>query len=364
VGISQSRLEGLAELIERWAEEKAASAALCVARHGMTVLKRGFGGFMPLDGRENGERATQADTIFLIASLTKPIVASAIALLIERGQVLLDDPVSALIPEFGGEDRRKMRVHHLLMHTSGLPDMLPENVELRQRHAGLEEFVRQICTTPLLFAPGTNCRYQSMGIALLGEIIQRVAGVPLREFLRREFFAPLGMGATALGLGDLPQERVARVRLPEAEAQHDWNWNSPYWRDLGAPWGGMHATVGDYAIFLQMMLNGGGYGNQQFLGKMTVDTALTNHLAAMSGVSEKVKLEQAWGLGWRLNCPRGAFHFAELASPRTFGHAGATGTTAWADPESGLVCVFFTNRPQDERMLKLVSNAVAGTIVD
>lgn len=257
-----------------------------------------------------------------------------------------------------------MRVYHLLTHTSGLPDMLPENVALRQQHAPLSEFVKRSCTTPLLFAPGTNCRYQSMGIALLGEIIARISGMPLGEFLRREFFIPLGMNDSALGLGELPRERIARVSLPESEEQQDWTWNSPYWRGLGAPWGGMHSTVGDYAIFLQMLLNGGTYGNRQILSKATVKTMLTDHLAWMSAIPEKVKLEQAWGLGWRLNRPRGAFHFAELASARTFGHAGATGTTAWADPETGLLCVLFTNQPQAERMLKLASNAVAGMVVD
>jgi len=365
VGLSSARLEGLLKLVEHWTNEGTIpAAALCVARNGTVVVGRGFGRFAPL--AEGGSEAcsTQADTIFLIASLTKPIVASAAALLIERGQLLLDDPVSSLIPEFGGEERQRMRLHHLLTHTSGLPDMLPENIELRRRHAPLSEFVRCSCTTPLLFAPGTSCRYQSMGIALLGEIIARVSGMPLGEFLRREFFIPLGMADSALGLGELPRERIAKVSLPESEEQNDWNWNRPYWRELGAPWGGMHSTVGDYAIFLQMLLNGGAYGGQRILSRMTVETMLTDHLAVMPAIPERVKLEQAWGLGWRLNRPRGAFHSAELASPRTFGHAGATGTTAWADPETGLLCVLFTNQPQAERMLKLASNAVAGAVAE
>lgn len=365
VGLSPTRLEGAARLIKGWTSEGTIpTAALCVARHGKVVVQRGFGHFIPLADEKAAPHPTQAGTIFLIASLTKPIVASAAALLIERGQLLLDDPVSALLPEFSGEDRQKTRLYHLLTHTSGLPDMLPENIPLRQRHAPLSEFVQGACTTPLLFPPGTNCRYQSMGIALLGEIIARVSGMPLGEFLRREFFIPLGMADSALGLRELPRERIARVSLPEAEEQNDWTWNRPYWRELGAPWGGMHSTVGDYAIFLQMLLNGGAYGGQRILSRMTVETMLTNHLATMPAVPERVKLEQSWGLGWRLNRPRGAFYFAELASSRAFGHAGATGTTAWADPETGLLCVLFTNQPQGERLLKLASNAVAGTIVE
>lgn len=364
VGLSSARLEEVSRLLARWAEEGTIpAAALCVACQGTVLLECGFGRFTPLL-EEEGHRlySTQADTIFLIASLTKPIVASAAALLVERGQLLLNDPVSAFLPELEGEDRRKMRVYHLLTHTSGLPDMLPENVALRQRHAPLSEFVKGSCTTPLLFAPGTNCRYQSMGIALLGEIVARISGMPLNEFLRREFFLPLGMNHSALGVEGLPRERIARVVLHEDEERNDWNWNSSYWRELGAPWGGMHSTVGDYAIFLQMLLNGGVYGGRQILGRMTVETMLSDHVALMPNIPADVKLEQAWGLGWRLNRPRGAFQFPELASTRTFGHAGATGTAAWADPETELLCVLFTNQPRSERMLKLISNAVAGAL--
>jgi CubicO group peptidase (beta-lactamase class C family) len=328
------------------------------------ILHRGFGHFIPLGQKDSQRHLTEPDTIFLIASPTKPIVATAITLLIERGKLLLDDPVSSFIPEFERADRREVRVSHLLTHTSGLPDMLPENVELRQRHAPISEFVKQICTTPLLFTPGTDCRYQSMGIALLGEIIERVEGVALRKFLEREFFAPLQMNDSYLGLGNLQHDRISQSTFSEEEARNHWGWNSDYWRDLGAPWGGMHSTAKDYATFLQMLLNGGSYADSLILSQAAVSTMLTNHTALMPSLSERVKLEQAWGLGWRLNQPRGSHCFAELVSSRTFGHMGATGTTAWADPETGLICAIFTNQPKAERFLKLVSNAVAATVVE
>lgn len=364
VGVSRARLERVTLLMEGYVKDgKIPGAALLVARRGTIVLHRGFGQIIPLGPPEGEPRATQTDTIFLIASPTKPMVATAVSLLIERGQLLLDDPVSDLIPEFKEGDRQGVRVRHLMTHTSGLPDMLPENVELRQRHAPLEEFVQRTCTTPLLFAPGTDCRYQSMGILLLGAIVERIAGVPLREFLEHEFFVPLAMTDSYLGMGRLRRDRIAAVTLTEKEEQH-WTWNSDYWRDLGAPWGGMHSTVGDYAIFLQMLLNGGRYASKQILSKPLVDTLTANHIAPMPDVPDKVKWEQAWGLGWRLNQPRGAHHIAEIASPRAFGHAGATGTTAWADPDTGLVCVIFTNQPKAGRLLNTLSNAVAAVVVE
>lgn len=364
LGVSSERLARVCGLIEGWIAQGAIpAAALYVARYGRPILQRGFGHFAPLGGDEDDLRPVQPNTIFLIASLTKPVTAMCIALLVERGRLLLDDPVYTLIPEFAGQDRRGVRVRHLLTHTSGLPDMLPENVALRQAHAPLSEFIPRICVTPLRFAPGTDCRYQSMGIALLGAIVERLTGMPLRRFIEQEFLLPLGMTSSYLGMGQLPRERMAQAALPPEEARTGWNWNSVYWRDLGAPWGGMHATVEDYGRFLQMLLDEGLYEGRQLLARTTANTALVNHVRAMPNVPESVKLEQAWGLGWRLNQPAGSHHLPELGSPFTFGHAGATGTTAWADPDTGLICAFFTNQPRAGRLLNLVSNAVAGSVV-
>jgi CubicO group peptidase (beta-lactamase class C family) len=360
VGLSTARLEHAQNLLAGWAADGSIpGAALCVARRGVVVVQRGFGQYTPLEPTGAAPQPVQAETIFLIASLTKPVVATAAMLLVERGRLLLEDMVSALLPEFGGEDRQKTRVLHLLTHTSGLPDMLPQNVALRQEHAPCEEFVRRTCSTPLLFAPGKECRYQSMGIALLGAIIERLSGQPLRSYMQREILAPLGMADSFLGLGALSPARTAQVVLSPEEQALDWTWNSAYWRDLGAPWGGMHATVGDYARILQAFLEGG----SPILSRNTVQTMLANHIATMPSLAERLRLEQGWGLGWRLNVPRGAHGLAELASPRTFGHAGATGTTAWADPETGLVCVLFTTQPTAGRKLNMISNAIAAAVV-
>ena len=365
VGISSARLERALALIEHWTNAgMTPGAALLVARRGTVVVHQGFGHFVPLGGINREPRAVQPDTIFLIASLTKPIVVAVASLLIERGLLLLDDRASSLIPEFSGEDRQDVRVRHLMTHTSGLPDMLPENTELRRQHALLSKFIECTYTTPLKFAAGSDVLYQSMGIALLGAIVERTSGVCLREMLHREFFRPLDMANTYLGLDNLQRERISQVTLPETEAQHNWNWNSDYWRDFGAPWGGMHATVKDYGVFLQLLLDKGRFGNRQILSGPMVQTMLTNQIADMPFISQDVKAEQAWGLGWRLNQPRGAHHMAELASPRTFGHMGATGTTAWADPDSGLICVLFTNQPKSGRLLSLLSNVVAASLVE
>ena len=116
------------------------------------------------------------------------MTATAVMKLTERGDVSLSDPVQKFIPQFSGGDRGLVTVRHLLTHTSGLPDMLPENDDLRRRHAPLSAFVAGTCKTPLLYKPGTECRYQSMGILLAAEIVERITKTPLRNFLRDQVF--------------------------------------------------------------------------------------------------------------------------------------------------------------------------------
>jgi hypothetical protein len=133
--------------------------------------------------------------------------------------------------------------------------------------------------------------------------------------------------------------------------------NSPYWRDMGHPWGGMHSTTMDLAILLQTFLNGGVYNGRRVFSKATTAAMTRNQNTALPN--------RGWGFGWGLATSPVWSYFGELASPRTFGHSGATGTVAWADPETGLVCVILTTRPSGEDnggLLRRVSNAVAAAV--
>jgi len=220
-------------------------------------------------------------------------------------------------------------IKHLLTHTSGLPDMLPGNNALRIKHAPLKAFVAGTCKTPLLFTPGSEVKYQSMGILLAADIVERVTGQAFREFLRKELFAKLGMRDTVLGLGGRPVASFAQCQVPEVT---NWDWNSQYWRDLGAPWGGAHASTSDVARFLGYFLA------PKAGGPLRVETArqmITNQNAG---------LKKAWGLGFMLEPGT----FGKSCSPRTFGHYGSTGTVAWADPEKDLTCVLLTTKPADQ----------------
>jgi CubicO group peptidase (beta-lactamase class C family) len=295
--------------------------------------------------RNRGERvaALKPDRIFLLASISKPMTATGLMLLVDRGEIRLDDPVRKFIPEFTGGDRDRITVKHLLTHTSGLPDMLPENTALRKRHAPLKDFVAGACKTPLLFAPGSEVRYQSMGILLASEIAERITRTPFREFLRREIFRPLGMSHTSLGLGG---RKISETAQCQVSGDDDWNWNSPYWRDLGAPWGGVHSTATDVTKFLDAFLHPDG-------------RVLKRETAAMMVRNQNAGLNEPWGIGWMVKPGT----FGKACSPETFGHYGSTGTVAWADPASQLTCVLLTTKPAAQSrdgLLGPVSDLVSG----
>lgn len=281
-----------------------------------------------------------ATTPFLIASITKPMTASAVMIVRDQGKLSLDDPVRKHLPAFAGDGREKVTIRHLLTHTSGLPDMLPENEELRKKHAPLSAFVSQACRTPLLFEPGTKVSYQSMGILLAAEIVQQITGTALPSFLREHVYRPLSMDATSLGLGGRPLTAMARLQV---DAPSDWDWNSEYWRNLAAPWGGAHATVGDIATFLEA-----------FAGK---SAAHWKPETAREMVTLQTRgLAQRWGLGWRLGAGGAA------SSPETWGHSGSTGTLSWHDPARRLTFVLLTSKPAEHSnkpLLTPVSNTVA-----
>jgi CubicO group peptidase (beta-lactamase class C family) len=298
------------------------------------------------------------ETVYILASISKPITVLMLMLLVERGDISLNDPVQKYLPEFKGPGRDKVRVLDLLAHTSGLPDMLPENVKLREANAPLNQFVKGAMTTPLLFEPRTSFSYSSMGTLLAAEIVERVTKMPLGQFEERELFGPLKMKNSSLGLGKRALADTARVQgdsFAQTEKDLDrYGANSTYLRKLGHPWGGMHSTVDDIGIVLQMSLNSGVYDGKRILGRATVEAMTADH---------NKRLGRPWRLGWALQASSTAF--GDLSSERTFGHSGASGTIAWADPERELLCVILTTRPwrQDRGfLLRRIGNVVQGAI--
>ena len=344
-----------------------------MVRGGKTAGVHLFGRQKPGDGAP----PLRPDAIFLIASITKPIVATGVLLLVERGLVALDDRVEQYVPEFGRNGKHAVTLRNLLTHTSGLPDMLPNNTELRAASAPLSEFVAGTCAIGLDFLPGRAVQYQSMGFAMLGEIVSRVSGRTCPQFLHDEIFQPLGMNDTALGApeewfeGPDPKvDRIAEVWIPPdseqaRETSRHWNWNSRYWRTLGVPWGGLLTTPADLARFGQMMLSEGRAGDVPVVSRAAVRAATRNQLEAMRDVPSEERRTRPWGLGWRLNWAADSANFGDFLGPRAYGHWGATGTLLWIDPDLDACVILLTTKPQEPRgsYLARASNAIIAAMV-
>ena len=340
-GADGETMEAAARLIQTQVEAGVLESAVLHVRRGALTFQRAFG------------KAADADAIFLLASITKPMTATAVMVLSDRGELQLSDRVVKFIPEFADGARKDITIEQLLTHTSGLPDQLPQNKELRQRHAPLADFVQGAVRRPLVFAPGTQYHYQSMGLLLAAEIVERVTQMPLREFLAKEVFTPLGMTRSALGLGRFELADTVRCQTEHAAPEagggapgtQDWDSNSNYWRNHGAPWGGAHSTAPDVARFLNSFL----HPQSKVLREATARLMIQDHTPG---------LEARRGLGFALG-PQG---FGKTCSTKSFGHGGSTGTLAWADPETDTTCVILTSLPMSvsgSLLLHPVSDLVA-----
>ncbi|MFT5365278.1 MAG: CubicO group peptidase (beta-lactamase class C family) [Candidatus Latescibacterota bacterium] len=362
IGISEEKFsEAMALLNNTVADGQLMGAVMQVARNGKALPVVAVG---QRELREGGEPVEQ-DTLFLIASITKPVVCAAVMKLIEQGRLCLDDRASDYLPQFGNRGKDAILLRHLLTHTSGLPDMLPDNQSLRQTHQPLSIFVDKMCDLDLLFEPGTNISYQSCGIAILSAVVEKLEGRPMPEILKSQFFDPLGLADSSLGKQMGRTDRISEIKIPKGGdgggGGTDWDWNSDYWHGFGAPWGGMFTTATDLTTLCQMFLNGGSWKGVRVLGEATVRAMTQDQTREMPDLPASGKLRYRWGLGWRL---RDAGLYGDLVSPRTFGHGGATGTVAWMDPESGVSFVLLTNQADAAKILRpRLSNVIASAVL-
>lgn len=280
--------------------------------------------------------ARSHDAMFLLGSITKPICMAAVMTLHDRGEFQLDDRVVRYLAGFTGEGRDQVTIRHLLTHVSGLPDQLAANADLRRRHARLDEFVAEILRTPLSFPTGTRYQYSSMGILLLSHLAERIARQPMSQLVEERVLKPLRMEHSALGrvqfaLADLLPVQTEKA-APESgggdPSTRAWDWNSRYWRELGAPWGGAHASAPDVGNFLEEFL----WARGDVLRPETARLMIRNHNPP--GLTPR-------GLGFGVGREAGS----PGCSDETFGHTGSTGTLCWADPRTQTICVVLTTLP-------------------
>jgi CubicO group peptidase (beta-lactamase class C family) len=322
--LRQQQLDEAADLLARAATSGKIAAAVLHVTQRETTFTRSFG-------------AAQSDqAMLLLGSISKPICMTALMTLFDRGEFKLDDPLRKFIPRFAEGDRDRVTMLHLLTHVSGLPDQLPENAALRAKHAPLSEFVEHAIRTPLQFAPGSRYQYSSMAILLAARVAEIISGLDILTLVDRAVFQPLKMEHSAQGLGrfqlaemiSMQTERAAPESGGGDPSAKNWDWNSPYWRKLGAPWGGTHASAPDLGRFLAEFQNEAG----TVVRPSTARLMVSNHNPA--GLAPR-------GLGFNVGRSAGS----QGCSAKTFGHSGSTGTLAWADPASHTICVVLTSLP-------------------
>lgn len=361
LGMDEGRLQQAYALLDEWTggdNPPVPGGAILVGRHGKIVEPH----FSGRQGPEQDAEPIRRDGMFLLASITKPIAYMGALMLMERGELNLTDPVVRYIKDFAAHHKEETLVHHLFTHTSGMPDMLSNNAELRRSHAPLKTFIQgAIRDTVPLFDPGTDLSYQSMGTLVVAELVQRLSGQTIADFLASEIFQPLGLKSSSLGAGTFSRERLVRVEIPDYQIGSDFGWNSPYWQDLGVPWGGMFCAPEDLAVICQWMLNRGELEGVRLLSPDTVQMATTNRLDDYPLLPEGIRRSQPWGLGWRMNHPGNTDSWGDSLGRHVFGHTGATGTTVWMDRKRNGFCILLTTAIRSRAPWRLVklSNIIA-----
>jgi CubicO group peptidase (beta-lactamase class C family) len=284
-------------------------------------------------------RPLAKDSIFWIASMTKPVTAVAVMMMQDEGKLSIDDPLAKYIPEFGANG---VTLRHMLTHTSGMGEATPAELATAKT---LADLVPIYTKKPVFFAAGSQWRYCQSGINMLGRVVEIVSGMPLDQFFAKRIFKPLGMKDTTFYLSGKQMKRWVTpagfdgVKLEDAPIGLLAG-KPPTARDrFPAANGGLFSTGPDYARFARMMLRGGELDGKRYLtpASFTLMTTIqTGDLKAgfIPG--------HGWGLGVGVvKEPAGQ---TAMSKPGTFGHGGAFGTQAWIDPQSGVALILMIQR--------------------
>jgi len=399
VGMSSKRLERINTFIKDYIDtNQIAGAVTLVARKGKIVHFEAQGSRFK---EEN--QPMEKDAIFSLASMTKPIVSTALMMLWEDGKFMLDDPIAKWLPSYAHKQvldpltgrrtpARPVTVRHILSHTSGLslsaaaapppltdspaddadgdPLLEPEpqagsgQTAAPARPRTLLEAVERAAGSPLAFQPGERWQYGS-STDFVAILVEKMSGMTIDEFVRTKIFQPLGMRDTFY---NVPREKVAKVAAiyrPDKDGKITL-FRKPEYREPTTYFpgvAGLNGTAADYFRFSQMLLNGGEYNGQRLLGRMTVNAMITNQIG-----SGKPVYIRGDGYGFGLG-------FAVLTDPAkspdalsigSFTWGGANGTLFWIDPQEDLIGILMIqiNPYAHFNIRPLFSVAVSQAITD
>ncbi len=391
-GFSAERLGRMDRVIQEYVDQKRIPGAVAlVARHGKIIYYKGFGQD-DVDARTPLKR----DAIFRIASQTKAITSVAVMMLFEEGKFLLDEPVSKYLPafknpkvidKFNEKDssyttvpaKSEITIRQLLSHTSGISYASIGTREANAIYAKakvpsgigtpndkLADAMNTLGGLPLIHQPGEKWSY-GLNTDVLGYLVEILSGTTLDGFFRARIFEPLGMKDTYFYLPKDRHNRLTALYMEDEKKAYRkrpplGNQTPDYPRQPGTYYSGgagLSSTAYDYAVFLQMLLNGGEYNGKRLLSPATVRMMTSNQIGELSLGLKK------FGLGFGLITEREAARMP--VSEGSFEWGGIFGTTYWADPQEGVVALLYTQKfPNSygdlaDKFRVLVYQALTGT---
>ena len=331
--IDPDRLQPAFDALEARVEAgRAAAAVLAVGTADGLVRDEAFGTI--------GDDLVGVDDRFFIASVTKPVVASAVVQLAAEGRIVLSEPLRTYLPELP-ETHATVSAWHVLTHTSGIPDDVFGDWDDR---APRGELVRRAMTRPLDFAPGARYAYCSTSFFLLGELLARLDGVPFEESLRRRVLAPLRMASTSFSAIDPAGTWVPLVGLPSGHLDADAaDETVEYLASIALPGGGLWSTAGDLLRFARAWLRGGSLDGERLLPPAWIDLMGREQTMGVREVSKDgiaPDRDPCYALGWGKPAGSGDIPCSE----RAVEHGGISGTRLFVDPGTDLAVVVLANR--------------------
>jgi CubicO group peptidase (beta-lactamase class C family) len=366
VGMSETGVRRICETFERFlAEGLHPGAQLVVLRHGQVVLDCAT-------GIAHVARRTPVtpDTPFLTYSVTKPFTGMCIHRLIEEGKVELDVPIAHYWPEWGCKGKEKATIRHAFLHQAGIPlrglrveALIAWNWNLVSRY---------VARLKAEFEPGTISSYHLVNYGfILGEVVRRVTGKRIDDYMQELLFEPLGLKNSFLGLPRSELKRAAHIYCGDPSQRMAVDaFNRPFFRGAVIPAATLNSTAREVATFYQMLLNGGMYAGRRIVKPETITAATQLGFDGRNGYDDwPVRWAYGFGLGGNapdtVDSPNGMGKGSTL---RTFGHFGQASCMAWADPDVDMAVAFTCNRllgdPGAHDRWRTLSDAVWDAIID
>ncbi|MSQ43107.1 MAG: class A beta-lactamase-related serine hydrolase [Chloroflexi bacterium] len=400
-GLDTDRLRRAFGILDGWIQDRVVPGiGAIVAREGRVVAEAYFG----TADRATG-RPVDDETIWSVASVTKPFTAAVVMRAVDAGLLSVDEPVATLVPELlsgTAEDRgdfvhfrEHITIRHCLSHSSGLPGFSAANFDLRRGHRPLSDFVQSFARAPQLFEPMTAHLYSNCGILMAAEVAGRVLAnredpdrpVTSGVAAFHEGFANLltDLGTTSSSILP-PPEWAGRTATVVDTGQEGTSWeaaNSAYYRSLGIPWGGLFTTPRELVTFLAVFRPR--QGGATSTGQRILSVAAVREMVSVqasgpdfgreiapelrdSAAGRSLRSAVPWGIGWDVKGGKPAHPTGDLTSPGTWSHTGATGTLVWSDPVADVQVVLLTNRTlgsgwtRERPRQALFSNAVMSAV--